>query len=100
MPMRTDHLSGARVDTDQPIYQLFDKELWSTFTYKERYPGWQEIRRYFEHVEKVWDLRKDISFNKCVDTATFDEDRHQWLVECSDGSEIYCRWFIPGMLDS
>ncbi|KAK4996180.1 hypothetical protein LTR66_004153 [Elasticomyces elasticus] len=75
---------------------MFDKELWSTFTYKERYPGWQEIRRYFQHVEKVWDLNKDISFHKHVDTATYDEDRHQWLVECSDGSLTYCRWVIPG----
>lgn len=25
----------------------------------------------------------------------FDKQRNQWLVECSDGSEIYCRWFIP-----
>ena len=44
---------GARVDSDTPIYQLFDKELWSTFTFKERYAGWRELRRYFEHVEKV-----------------------------------------------
>lgn len=89
---------GARVDSDTPIYQLFDKELWSTFTFTERYAGWKEWRRYFEHVEKVWDVRKDVEFNKHVDGAVFDEQRHQWLVECSDGTEIYCRWFIPGVL--
>jgi hypothetical protein len=87
---------GARVDSDTPIYQLFDKELWSTFTFKERYAGWRELRRYFEHVEKVWDVKKDVEFNKHVDSAVFDEQRHQWLVECSDGTEIYCRWFILG----
>ena len=27
---------GARVDTDSPIYQLFDKELWKDWTFKER----------------------------------------------------------------
>lgn len=30
---------GARVDSDTPIYQLFDKELWEDFTFKERYAG-------------------------------------------------------------
>lgn len=89
-------VTGARVDSDAPIYQLFDKELWSTFTFKERYAGWVELRRYFDHVEEIWDIKKDIVYNKFVDGATFDEGRRQWLVECSDGSEIYCRWFIPG----
>ena len=69
--------------------------MWSTFTFRERYAGWQELRRYFEHVEKVWEVKKDIVYNKHVDGAVFDEKRRQWLVECSDGSEIYCRWFIP-----
>jgi len=86
---------GARVDSDTPIYQLFDKELWEDFTFKERYAGWQELRRYFQHVEKKWDVRKDIVFNKHVDSAVFDEKKHQWLVECSDGSETYCKWFLP-----
>ncbi|KAK6592800.1 cyclopentanone -monooxygenase [Botrytis cinerea] len=86
---------GARVDSDSPIYQLFDKELWEDFTFKERFPGGREIRRYFEYVEQKWDVRKDLEFDKHVDGATFDKQRNQWLVECSDGSEIYCRWFIP-----
>ncbi|PQE22375.1 hypothetical protein CJF32_00009345 [Rutstroemia sp. NJR-2017a WRK4] len=86
---------GARVDSDTPIYQLFDKELWEDFTFKERYPGGKELRRYFEHIEKKWDVKKDMEFDKHVDGAVFDKSRNQWLVECSDGSEIYCRWFIP-----
>ena len=86
---------GARVDSDTPIYQLFDKELWQDWTFKERYAGWQELRKYFEYVEKKWDLKKDIVYNKHVDGAYFNEKRHQWLVECSDGSSVYCRWFVP-----
>ncbi|KAK3073666.1 hypothetical protein LTR53_004530, partial [Teratosphaeriaceae sp. CCFEE 6253] len=43
---------GARVDSDTPIYQLFDKELWEDFTFEERYAGWKELRRYFKHIEK------------------------------------------------
>ena len=33
--------------------------------------------------EKKWDLAKDITYNKHVDAAVFDEKRLQWLVECS-----------------
>lgn len=86
---------GARVDSDTPIYQMFDKEIWEDFTFKERYPGGPELRRYFEHLEKKWDLQKHITYNKHVDGAQFDENKKQWLVECSDGTEIYCNWFIP-----
>lgn len=86
---------GARVDSDTPIYQLFDKELWEDFTFKERYPGWQELRRYFQHVEKKWDVKSHTEYHKQVDSAFFDEEKQQWLVECSDGTEIYCRWFLP-----
>lgn len=86
---------GARVDSDTPIYQLFDKELWEDFTFKERYAGGPELRRYFEYIEQKWDLKKDITYNKHVDGATFDEKTHKWLVDCSDGSQTLCKWFIP-----
>ena len=113
LTIRNNH-RGARVDTDTPIYQLYDKELWEDFTFKERYAGWQELRRYFDHVDKKWNLRQHFEFvirhlstvfsqrlttshrfNKNVDKATFDENQKKWFVECSDGSETWCRWFIP-----
>ncbi|KPI44383.1 Baeyer-Villiger monooxygenase [Cyphellophora attinorum] len=86
---------GARVDSDTPIYQLFDKELWSEWTFKDRYAGWQELRDYFQFVDKKWKISEHVTYNKHVDSAVFDEDRHQWLVETSDGSEIYANWFLP-----
>lgn len=88
---------GARVDTDAPVYQLYEKELWEDFTFKERYPGQQDLKRYFNHVEKKWDLAKDIEYNKNVEGAKFDEARHQWLVECSDGTQVYTRYFVPSL---
>ena len=86
---------GARVDSDTPIYQLFDKELWEEWTFKERYAGWQELREYFKFVDKKWDISSHVTYNKHVDGAKFDKERHQWQVECSDGTEIYATWFIP-----
>lgn len=89
---------GARVDSDLPIYQLFDKELWEGpdgFTFTERYPGGKELKRYFEHVDRKWKIHEHVTYNKHVDSAVFDESKHKWLVECSDGSEVYAKWFIP-----
>jgi cation diffusion facilitator CzcD-associated flavoprotein CzcO len=103
---------GARVDTDSPIYQLFDKELWEDWTFKERYelaplsyldtadikhryPGGKELKKYFEYVDQKWGLSKDIEYNMHVDGAVFDENLNKWLVETSSGEQIYCRWFIP-----
>lgn len=88
---------GARVDSDTPIYQLWEKDLYEDFTFTERYAGWKELQRYFKHVDKKWDISKDVEYNKNVEAATFDEDKNQWLVECADGSETSCRWFIPAI---
>ncbi|KAL9052213.1 MAG: hypothetical protein Q9162_005538 [Coniocarpon cinnabarinum] len=88
---------GARVDSDAPIYQLFDKEIWEEFSFKERYPGWQELRRYFDFLDRKLEFTKDTAFNKTVTGATFDESRDQWLVKCADGSQTYARWFIPAI---
>ncbi|KAK7548812.1 cyclohexanone monooxygenase [Phyllosticta citricarpa] len=85
---------GARVDSDTPIYQLFEPELYEDFTFKERYADWKDLKRYFQHVEKKWDLLKDIEYNRNVDAARFDEARNKWLVECSDGTKVVCRWFV------
>jgi cation diffusion facilitator CzcD-associated flavoprotein CzcO len=86
---------GARVDSPSPIYQFFDKDLYEKYTFKEKYPGWAELRNYFNFIETEWDLRKDIEYNKFVENATFNEQRNQWLVETSDNTLTLCKWFIP-----
>lgn len=86
---------GARVDTDTPIYQLFDRELWQDYTFKERYASGQELLDYFNYVANKWKVYDHISFEKNVESATFDESRHQWLVECVDGTRMRANWFLP-----
>jgi cation diffusion facilitator CzcD-associated flavoprotein CzcO len=65
------------------------------FNFKERYSSWPELRRYFEYVNKKWKIGDHIKYNKNVETALWDDQKHQWWVECSDGTQIYCRWLIP-----
>lgn len=88
---------GARVDSDAPIYQLFEKEVYEDFKFKERYPGGPELRRYFDYLDKKLDVNSHVDFNKAVTGATFNEERRQWLVECEDGTKAWARWFIPSI---
>jgi len=90
---------GARVDSDTPIYQLFDKELWEGWKFKERYPGWQELREYFHYLDSKLDLKKDIQFNTACTGARFDEQNDQWVIDLDDGTgiKVRARWFIAAM---
>ncbi|KAK5019477.1 hypothetical protein BJ546DRAFT_917241 [Cryomyces antarcticus] len=71
---------GARVDTECPVYQFSDSELFKDWKWTERYPGRDELRRYFDHVDKIWDLKKDISFNSRVTAAHWNKESSQWDV--------------------
>ena len=72
---------GARVDTEVPVYQIPDDDLFKDFHWSEKYPGREALRDYFDHIDKVWDLQKDISFNSRVTGAQWDEEKLRWNVK-------------------
>ncbi|KAB5531473.1 hypothetical protein GE09DRAFT_1252235 [Coniochaeta sp. 2T2.1] len=80
---------GARVDTECPVYQLTDAELFKDWTWSERYPGRDELVRYFAHVANVWDLKKNISFNTKVQAAHWNTAFGQWDVQISHGDNTF-----------
>lgn len=43
---------GARVDSTIPHYEFDDPALWKEWTWKQRFPGSEELRAYFAHVDK------------------------------------------------
>lgn len=88
---------GARVDSHVPNYEFSIKELWQDWNWTERFPGWDELRRYFAYVDEKLQLSKDIQFNTRVSGAQFDNSRNQWLVRTSDGRETRARFLIPCM---
>ena len=71
---------GARVDTWGPMYQYSDEKLWKDWNFTELYPGWAEVRKYFDYVDAKLDLSKDISFTTAVTAARFDENTRRWTV--------------------
>ncbi|KAL0929412.1 cyclopentanone monooxygenase [Colletotrichum truncatum] len=69
-------------------------KVWETFNFEERYPGHEEIRRYFAHVDITLGLRKDTIFNSRVDEVKYDSKSKRWLFRTEKGRRIESRFAI------
>ncbi|KAF6835306.1 cyclopentanone -monooxygenase [Colletotrichum plurivorum] len=85
---------GARVDSEAPYYQLSIPEVWKNWTWSERFPGQEEIQRYFQHVDKVLGVSQDTTFNAAVVGADFDEDTGLWTITMNTGRKMTSRFLI------
>jgi cation diffusion facilitator CzcD-associated flavoprotein CzcO len=85
---------GARVDSHVPNYEYSLEEVWRDWNWAERFPSFQELRRYFEHVDRTLDLRRDIRFETRVTAARFDARRDEWLIDTDDGGRTRARFLI------
>lgn len=85
---------GARVDTHVPLYEYSDEELWRDWDWSERFPSGYELRRYFNYVDKKWDIRKDCQFNARIEVATFDTDSRKWHLTTTNGEKFVTRFFL------
>ena len=86
---------GARVDSHVPLYELSIEDVWKDWTWSERFPGRNELRRYFDHLATVLDLRRDITLNSRVEAARFDEAGDRWALTMAEGRTVRSRFFIP-----
>ena len=85
---------GARVDSHVPNYEYSMEELWREWNWTERFPAWDELRRYFHYVDGKLDLSRDIRFDTRVTHATFDADSNLWRIVSADGHSVWARFFI------
>ncbi|KAK3114675.1 hypothetical protein LTR53_006761 [Teratosphaeriaceae sp. CCFEE 6253] len=85
---------GARVDTQVPIYEYSLPTIWKDWTWTEKYPDWQELRAYFEHVESKLNVKKDVAFNSRVVDAQFNIETHKWDIKTEDGRTAHARYMI------
>jgi cation diffusion facilitator CzcD-associated flavoprotein CzcO len=89
---------GARSDSDSYVYGFtFDKALWREWQWSERYPEQHEILAYLEHVADRYDLRRDITFDTRVESATFDEVGNLWTVTTGSGETVTARFVITAV---
>ncbi|KAF2115761.1 hypothetical protein BDV96DRAFT_55684 [Lophiotrema nucula] len=85
---------GARVDTQIPIYEYSIPEVYEDWTWSERYPGFAELRKYFEHVDKKLDVKKDVAFETRVVGAQFDKPSAKWVIKTEDGRTARARYLL------
>ncbi len=85
---------GARVDSHVPVYEYSDEAVWRDWYWDERFPDWQALRRYFDHVDSKWDLRRDIRFGTRVTGAVWNEATHTWTVQTDTAGSITTRQFV------
>ncbi len=86
---------GARCDVESIYYSYsFDRHLEQDWTWTHRYATQPEILSYLEHVADRFALREDITFSTTVTSATWDDKRHVWTVECDTGDVVRCTYLI------
>ncbi|KAK4944026.1 hypothetical protein LTR10_016547 [Elasticomyces elasticus] len=85
---------GARVDSETPYYGLSIPEVYKSWTYSERFPGHQELRKYFAHVDKTLNLHKDAFFNTIVTEARYIDDESQWHIKTDDGGLAKAKYLV------
>ena len=85
---------GARVDSHVPIYEFSDERVWRDWYWDEKYPDRPALQRYFEHVDRVWDVRPDIDLDARVSSATWSEERRRWEVTLERGDRLTARFVV------
>ena len=88
---------GARVDASMPFYEFPDPELWQEWNWTEEYPSQAEILKYFEFVDRKWDLSRDITFGAKVTDATFDPEPNEWTVWTDIGEIASAQFLLPAV---
>ncbi|KAF2000009.1 FAD/NAD(P)-binding domain-containing protein [Amniculicola lignicola CBS 123094] len=85
---------GARVDSMIPIYEYSFPEIYEDWTWSVKYPGFVELRKYFEHVDKKLDIKKDVAFDTRVVGAQFDRLSGKWIVKTEDDRTAKSRYLL------
>lgn len=86
---------GARVDSETPYYSLSIPEVYRKWNFTERFPGHEELRRYFQHIDETLNLRKDAYFNTIVTEARYDTSAGEWHVKTDDPNRLAtCKYLV------
>lgn len=85
---------GARVDSETPAYQFNIPAVWKGWNFSERFPGDDELRRYFQHVDAVLGLSKDTFFNTIVTKTEYNPVSGRWTLYTNTGLTATCKYVI------
>jgi cation diffusion facilitator CzcD-associated flavoprotein CzcO len=87
---------GAAVDSEIPEYEFSFPEVWKTWNWSTNYPDYKELRSYFDHVDKVLNIKQNCAFNTVVIGAKFDTSSGRWNVQTADGRTTKAKYLILG----
>lgn len=95
---RVNQYPGCRVDSCIPFYQLANLDVWRDFYFPESYPDRDTILRYFDHIDKTLDLRKDTIFNQFVTDVIYDNASSRWKLTTKQGLSVTAKFVVvaPG----
>ncbi len=89
---------GARCDSESHNYcYMFSEEIYKQWTWSERYPGHDEIRRYINFVADTLDLKRSFEFSSRVVDATYDDSANTWTVKTDTGEIYVARYLITAV---
>lgn len=91
---RWNRYPGARVDSEVPEYEFSWPEVYTTWNWTTNYPNYEELRAYFDHVDKVLDIKRDCSFETVVTGAQFSTSEGKWHIETADGRKAKSKYFV------
>lgn len=62
--------------------------------WKQKFPGRDELVDYFRHLDRVWNLKKDITFSSRVTKMRWDQQTSRWKCEINGGKESITAWTV------
>ncbi|KAL4876416.1 hypothetical protein BJY04DRAFT_231594 [Aspergillus karnatakaensis] len=85
---------GCRVDTELPLYEFSDPDLWQNWNWSQRFPAQKEIQAYISWVADRLSLRENIVLRTRVEGARWDELSNTWAVTASNNRIYRTRYLI------
>lgn len=86
---------GCRCDIESLEYSYsFSPELEQEWKWPDRYGTQPQILEYIEHVADRFDLRKDVTLNTRIVTASFDSPTNFWTITTDKGEEFSAPYIV------
>lgn len=85
---------GCRVDTEIPLYEFSDPDIWRNWSWSQRFPDQREIQGYLAWVTDRLGLRDSLVLGTRVQRAQWDESENIWEVSVSEERVYRARYLI------
>jgi cation diffusion facilitator CzcD-associated flavoprotein CzcO len=89
---------GCRFDSESWSYVFsFSPEVLKEWSWAEHFSGQPENLRYCRFLADKFDLRRDITFNARVRSASWDDAANEWELVFEDGSRSRARFLVTAI---